>query len=68
MPPTYIEVCEFDCLHDEGVELYKKLLSYNKDNILNDTKMTMHGYDVCFNHPIVVDSFEKRVAFLKKFL
>lgn len=68
MPPTYIEVCEFDCLHDEGVELYKKLLSYNKDSILNDTKMTMHGYDVCFNHPIVVDSFDKRVTFLKKFL
>lgn len=68
MPPTYIEVCEFDCLHDEGVELYHRLLSYDKNCILNDTKMTMHGYDVCYKHPIVIDSLEQRINFLKKFL
>lgn len=68
MSPTYIEVCEFDCLHDEGVELFNKLKSLNIDCILNDTFSTMHGYDVCFKHPIVVDSFNKRIDFLKKFL
>lgn len=68
MPPTYIEVCEFDCLHDEGVLLYNKLSLYNKDCILNDSKKTMHGYDVCYNHPIVIDSFNKRIEFINKFL
>lgn len=68
MPPTYIEVCEFDCLHDEGVKLYNKLTTLGVDCTLNDTLSTMHGYDVCFNHPIVVNSFNKRIEFLKKFL
>ena len=67
MPPTYIEVCEFDCLHDEGVELSKRLCSLNIDNTLNETYKTMHGYDVCFKHPIVVKSFEERINFIKKF-
>lgn len=68
MPPTYIEVCEFDCLHDEGVELSKRLCSLNIDCSLNETYKTMHGYDVCFKHPIVVKSFEERINFIKKFL
>lgn len=68
MPPTYIEVCEFDCLHDEGVELSKRLCSLNIDNTLNETYKTMHGYDVCFKHPIVVKSFEERINFIKRFL
>lgn len=68
MPPTYIEVCEFDCLHDEGVELSKRLCSLNIDCNLNETYRTMHGYDVCFKHPIVVKSFEERINFIKKFL
>lgn len=68
MPPTYIEVCEFDCLHDEGVMLYNKLTSLNVTCFLNDTLSTMHGYDVCFKHPIVVDSFNRRIEFLKKYL
>ena len=67
MPPTYIEVCEFDCLHDEGVELSKRLCSLNIDNTLNETYKTMHGYDVCFKHPIVVKSFEERINFIRKF-
>ncbi|MBP3503710.1 MAG: alpha/beta hydrolase fold domain-containing protein [Bacilli bacterium] len=67
MPPTYIEVCEFDCLHDEGVELSKRLCSLNIDNTLNETYKTMHGYDVCFKHPIVVKSFEERINFIKRF-
>lgn len=67
MPPTYIEVCEFDCLHDEGVALSKRLCSLNIDNTLNETYKTMHGYDVCFKHPIVVKSFEERINFIRKF-
>ena len=67
MPPTYIEVCEFDCLHDEGVELSKRLCSLNIDCSLNETYKTMHGYDVCFKHPIVVKSFEERINFIRKF-
>ncbi len=68
MPPTYIEVCEFDCLHDEGVELYNKLTALSVKCSLNNTLSTIHGYDVCFKHPIVIDSFNKRIEFLKNYL
>ena len=62
---VYIELCEFDCLHDEGKALYE-LLSEKVDNIiLNDTKGTFHGYDINTKAEVTIDSFNKRVKFLK---
>jgi acetyl esterase len=66
MPPTYIEVCEFDCLHDEGVALSKRLNSLNIECVLHKTYNTMHGYDICFKHPKVVSSFKERINFMKR--
>ena len=65
MPKTYIEVCEFDPLHDEGIALYKRLISYNINVLLNETFSTIHGYDIYMNHPIVLNSFDKRINFIK---
>ena len=66
MPPTYIEVCEFDCLHDEGVALSKRLNSLNIECFLHKTYNTMHGYDICFKHPKVVSSFKERINFMNR--
>ncbi len=46
MPATYVETAEFDCLHDEAIEFAKKLKKANIDVTINETKKTMHGFDM----------------------
>lgn len=46
MPKTYIETAEFDCLHDEAIEFANKLKNANIEVVLNETKQTMHGFDI----------------------
>ena len=46
MPKTYIETAEYDCLHDEAIEFAKKLKKAHIDVVLNETKNTMHGFDI----------------------
>lgn len=41
----YIEVEEFDCLHDEGKLYAEKLIENGYEVELNDVKGTFHGYD-----------------------
>ncbi|MBQ9791322.1 MAG: alpha/beta hydrolase [Clostridia bacterium] len=64
IPLTYIETCEFDCLRDEGIEFYNKISKFNKNNILYNTKNTMHGYDFVKNSTITQESLNKRIKFL----
>jgi len=45
-PDAYIETAEFDCLHDEAIEFSDKLKKIGKNVILNETKHTMHGFDM----------------------
>ena len=61
----YIELCEFDALHDEGYILFQKLKENGNNVILNDTKGTFHGCDVNFKAKIIIDSYEKRIKFLE---
>ncbi len=66
MPPAYIEVAEFDCLHDDGV-LYAELL--RKAGIpaeLTETKGTMHGFDTVFNAPTTQKMIAARAAYMKR--
>lgn len=65
MPPTFIETAEFDCLHDEGVELYARLNRQGVRCELSETLGTMHGYDICFNSPTAQVARSKRIEFLK---
>ena len=46
MPQTYIETAEYDCLHDEAIEFAKKLKKEHIDVVVNETKQTMHGFDI----------------------
>ena len=45
-PKTYVEVCEFDCLKDEGILFANKLKSCGVDVYLKETKGTIHGFDI----------------------
>lgn len=66
MPATYIEATEFDCLHDEAIDLYNKLKQEMCDVRLNDTKGTMHGYDVFTKNPITQEAVQKRIDFFNE--
>ena len=46
MPRTYIETAEFDCLHDEAIDFAKKLKKSHIEVIVNETRKTMHGFDI----------------------
>jgi len=63
-PKTYIELAEYDCLHDEGMELYYKLANRGLYVSLNDTKGTYHGYDSHKEAQVTIDSLHKRMAFI----
>lgn len=66
-PPAYIETAEFDCLHDDGILFAEQLKKAGTDVLLNETKGTMHGYDIMTGSSIARDSMNQRIEFLKRF-
>ena len=46
LPSAYVETTEFDCLHDEGVSYAEVLRKAGVSVELNETKGTMHGFDI----------------------
>lgn len=66
LPPAYVEVAEFDCLHDDGV-LYAKLLRDAGIPVeFHEARGTMHGFDTVFNAPTSQKMIAKRIAFIKR--
>ncbi len=66
-PKAYIESCEFDCLRDQDVDFAYKLRKFNKEVILNETKKTMHGFDIVSSSPITKEVLNKRIEVLNYF-
>ena len=66
LPPAYIETAEFDCLHDDGILYSEKLRLAGVDVILNETKGTMHGFDIMQKASITKSALEARGSFMKK--
>lgn len=64
-PNTYIEVAEYDCLHDDGVLFFNKLKENNVNTYLNEVKGAMHGYDFAINSSLVNDLINKRCEFIE---
>ena len=68
LPPAYIETAEFDCLHDDGI-LYAELLrSAGIEVTLNETKGTMHGFDIATKAPTTLAAMKQRIAFMKRMI
>jgi len=66
LPPAYIETAEFDCLHDDGI-LYAALLRQAGIEVtVNETKGTMHGFDIVTNAPTTRAAVQQRIAFMKR--
>lgn len=67
-PPTYIEVAEYDCLHDDGV-LYAALLREAGVPVeLHEVPGAMHGFDTVVKAPTTQRMLARRIAFLRKAL
>jgi len=68
LPPAYIETAEFDCLHDDGI-LYADLLQKAGIEVtLNETKGTMHGFDIATKARITLYALEQRIHFMKRMI
>ena len=65
LPDAYIEVAEFDCLRDEGINFAEALKKSGIPVELNHTRGTIHGFEIAENSEIVRQSVIKRVAALK---
>ena len=66
MPPAYVEVAEFDCLHDDGI-LYAKLLRAEGIEVeLHETRGTIHGFDTMLKAPTTQEMVRKRIAYMKR--
>lgn len=61
LPPAYIEVAEFDCLHDDGV-LYASLLENAE---LHEVKGAMHGFDTKWTAPTSQRMIAKRAEYMR---
>ena len=68
LPPAYIETAEFDCLHDDGILYARKLRDAGVSVVLNETKGTMHGFDIVQKSKITKSALAARVAFMKEML
>ncbi len=66
LPAAYIETAEFDCLHDDGILYAAKLRAAGIDVTLNETKGTMHGFDIVQNASITKSALDSRIRFMKK--
>lgn len=65
-PPTFIEVAEFDCLHDEGIAYAKKLQEFEVPVELVETKQTFHAFDTLTSTPFVKEIINHRIQVLQK--
>ena len=66
LPPAYIEVAEFDPLHDDGI-LFARLLKENEiEAELHETKGTMHGFDTKVTAPTSKKMVGERAAYIKR--
>jgi len=66
LPPAYIETAEFDCLHDDGILYAEKLREAGIKVELNETKGTMHGFDIMQKAETTKAALAARIEFMKK--
>ena len=63
-PPTYIEVAQCDCLHDEGVQLHQRLFAENIPCTLRDIPAACHGFETALHSPITRACMDARIRWL----
>ena len=68
LPPAYVETAEFDCLHDDGILYAEKLHKAGVEVTLNETKGTMHGFDIVQKAQTTKAALAARIEFMKRVL
>ena len=66
LPAAYVETAEFDCLRDGGILYAERLQQFGVSAEIYNTEGTMHGFDIVLNSPIVRESVNRRIAFLRR--
>jgi len=66
LPSAYIEVNEFDCLRDEGIEYCNRLKRVGVDAVLNKTQGTIHGFDFNYESEYTQGIISERIEYMKK--
>lgn len=67
-PKAYIEVHEYDCLRDEGIEYATRLQDHQVEVELKFVKGSFHGADIFYHTEFVKDLIESRVKAIQSFL
>ena len=65
LPPAYIETAEFDCLHDDGILYAEQLRAAGIAVTLNETRGTMHGFDIVQHAKTTKAALAARIAFMR---
>ena len=68
LPDAYIETAEFDALHDDGIAYAERLRDAGCNVILNETKGTVHAFEMAKNSSITKEALEKRIEFFNGIL
>lgn len=68
LPPAYVEVAQYDCLHDEGAKYAKALEQGGVSAELHEIKAAMHGYDIAQDSGLMNGIMEMRLRFLRSIL
>lgn len=66
VPDAYVELAQYDCLHDEGLLYAARLKEAGAKLELNNTKGTYHGYDINLSSRLVWKQIRRRIQALKK--
>ncbi len=64
-PRTYVETAEFDCLHDEGIEFAKKLISQGVDTQYYNVVGTCHGFEAAPKSSLLAACMKRRIEWIK---
>ena len=65
LPPAYIETAEFDCLRDDGLRYGEKLREAGVEVVLNETRGTMHGFDIAGRAPTTIAAVTARIDYMR---
>ena len=65
-PPTYMEVAELDCLHDEGLAFCEKLKEAGVTTEFHEIKGGCHGYETATDSLLVQSCMDMRIAWMRK--
>lgn len=64
LPKAYIEVAQYDCLRDDGINYAKLLNEAGIETRLYEVEGSMHGYETKYSAPTTRRMIEKRIEYI----